>query len=144
MSVAASGTHDTEPLVVWWEQAPPLDRSQASALPTMHRVAQRSIADAPPEPVVREAILEALFASGSNLLLIPVQDVFGLRDRINDPSTMGGVNWTFKLPWLSDKLDENPAARAGLDRMQSWCEKHRRFPPSLAAQASYGETGKPI
>jgi 4-alpha-glucanotransferase len=97
-----------------------------SALPTVHRVAQRAISDAPAEPVAREAILEALFASGSNLLLMPVQDLFGWRDRINDPSTMGGANWTFKLPWPVDRLDEYPEARAVRDKARAWGEKHRR------------------
>ena len=36
-------------------------------------------------PAVRDALLEMLLASGSDLTLLPVQDVFGWRDRINDP-----------------------------------------------------------
>ena len=62
-------------------------------------------------PTVRDALLEALFASGSDLLLLPVQDVFGWRDRINEPATVSDGNWTFKLPWPCDRLDEVPEAR---------------------------------
>ena len=36
----------------------------------------------------REAMLEALFASASDLLILPIQDVFGWRDRINQPATV--------------------------------------------------------
>ena len=38
-------------------------------------------------PAVRDALLEILLASGSDLTLLPVQDVFGWRDRINEPAT---------------------------------------------------------
>ncbi len=38
-------------------------------------------------PAVRDALLEMLLASGSDLTLLPVQDVFGWRDRINEPAT---------------------------------------------------------
>ena len=57
-------------------------------------------------------LLEALFASGSDLLLLPVQDVFGWRDRINEPATVTDDNWTFRLPWPCDRLDDVPEARA--------------------------------
>ena len=47
-----------------------------------------------------------LFASLPNLLLLPVQDVFGWRDRINAPATVTDDNWTWRLPWPVDRLDE--------------------------------------
>jgi 4-alpha-glucanotransferase len=127
LSVAASGTHDTEPLVVWWERARPDERAQVSALQSIQRVATRPIADAPVEPDVREALVEALFASGSNLVLLPIQDVFGWRDRVNDPAVMDGDNWTFRLPWPSDTLDEVPDARAKRDRLLEWSMRHGRL-----------------
>jgi 4-alpha-glucanotransferase len=125
MSVAASGTHDTEPLVVWWERTAADDRSLVGALPTVRRVAGGPIDSAPLEPV-REALLEALFASGSNLLLLPIQDVFGWRDRVNDPASVDDVNWTFKLPWPSDRLDEVLEARTRRDQFRAWAVKHGR------------------
>ena len=36
-------------------------------------------------PAVRDALLDALYASGSDLLTLPIQDVFGWTDRINVP-----------------------------------------------------------
>ena len=50
-------------------------------------------------PAVREALLEVLFASGADLLILPVQDVFGWRDRIDQPATVNDLNWTWRLPW---------------------------------------------
>ena len=47
-------------------------------------IAQRELSHA-----LREALLETLYASGANLLILPFQDVFGWRDRINMPATVG-------------------------------------------------------
>jgi 4-alpha-glucanotransferase len=35
LSVAASGTHDTEPVATWWDHASPDERSKVNALPTI-------------------------------------------------------------------------------------------------------------
>jgi 4-alpha-glucanotransferase len=139
VSVAASGTHDTEPLVVWWESASEADRSEVSALPTILRVtgavsgpigrsgpAVSSGTSMLSGPAALDAIVEALFASGSDVLLLPVQDVFGWRDRINEPATVSADNWTFKLPWPCDRLDDVPEARARQSTLRAWSELHRR------------------
>ncbi len=126
-SVATSGTHDTEPLIVWWEQAPADERAMAARLPTLLRMSDgASIEKAPYDPIVRDAILEALFASASDLLLLPVQDVFGWRERINQPATVNAGNWTFKLPWPCDRLDDVPEAREKKERLRAWSVLHGR------------------
>ena len=45
------------------------------------------------------------------MVLFPVQDVFGWRDRINVPATVSDGNWTYRLPWPVDQLDAQPEAR---------------------------------
>jgi 4-alpha-glucanotransferase len=127
-SFAVSGTHDTEPLVVWWEQAALHEKEQVSALPTIRAVAHgASLVASPFAPLVRDALLEALFASGSNLVLMPIQDVFGWRDRINDPATVKPANWTFKLPWPSDRLAEEPEAIERRDTLRAWAQRYGRL-----------------
>ena len=124
VSVAATGTHDTEPLAVWWEQAPPADRMKVSRLQTIRRMAHgANLETAPFDPTVRDVILEALFASGSNLLLMPIQDVFGWRDRINHPATVDASNWTYRLPWPIDRLDDAPDARDRQRQLRAWAEQ---------------------
>ena len=89
-SVATSGTHDTEPLAVWWEQRAggrAAAGQRAAVRPAAHRrrdLARRAVRCRPSAT----SLLEALFASGSDLLLLPMQDVFGWRDRINEPATV--------------------------------------------------------
>jgi 4-alpha-glucanotransferase len=126
-SVATSGTHDTETLRTWWEHLPVDERRKVSALPTIQRMAGGGeLSDASYDETVRDALLEALFASGSDILLLPVQDVFGWRDRINEPATVGLGNWTYRLPWPCDRLDEVPEARERRDRLREWAERHLR------------------
>ncbi|MBI3401517.1 MAG: 4-alpha-glucanotransferase [Acidobacteria bacterium] len=127
LSVAASGTHDTEPLAVWWDQTSSEERRQICVLPSIARLSGGAdFANAPFDARLRDVLLEALFASGSDVLLLPVQDVFGWRDRINEPATVTDVNWTFRLPWPSDKLEEIPEAHERQAKLREWAEAYRR------------------
>jgi 4-alpha-glucanotransferase len=126
VSVATSGTHDTESLAVWWEQCSDDDRDLIAALPTIRRIAEADLRTARYNPCVRDALIEALFASGSNLLLLPLIDVFGWSHRINEPATIGKDNWTYRLPWPSDRWDEIPVARERQGALSRWAAKHKR------------------
>ena len=127
LSVAASGTHDTEPLAEWWEAAPAADRRQVNDLATIKRFRGAEALPDSYDASVRDTLLEALFASGSDLLLLPVQDVFGWRDRINDPATTSADNWTFRLPWPSDELGEVPEARERQATLRVWADRYGRL-----------------
>ena len=114
-------------MAVWWEHAPALEREQIAALPTVRRIAGGTdVLSAPYNPAVRDVLLEALFASGSNLLLLPMIDAFGWTDRINEPATIGADNWTFRLPWPSDRLEEIPAACERQEALRRWASLYRR------------------
>ncbi len=131
VSVATSGTHDTEPMAIWWESAPREEKEAVLAIPSIreHLTPEDTTAavDSPALPhAVREAMLESLHASGSNLLLLPIQDVFGWRDRINEPATVSVDNWTWRLPWPSDRLHAEPAAMAVARQLFEWSRRHRR------------------
>ncbi len=129
--VATSGTHDTEPMVIWWENAPPEEKEAVLDIPS---VRERIVADErtrlleqPGLPhAMREALLESLFASGADLLILPVQDVFGWRERINQPATIGEDNWTWRLPWPSDRLQTQAESIAVATQLREWSRRHRR------------------
>jgi 4-alpha-glucanotransferase len=126
--VAASGTHDTEPLAVWWAGACDTERRMIAELPTVQRITGGAkLADSAYVPAVRDALLESLFASGSNLVLNPIGDAFGWRDRINDPAVVSDANWTFRLPWPSDHLAEIPEARERQETLRAWANRHNRL-----------------
>ena len=119
-SVATSGTHDTEPMAVWWESATDDERQAVLAIPSIR---QRLT----PDGDEFSAMLGALHASGSDLLILPVQDVFGWRDRINQPATVGDMNWTWRLPWPSDRLDDQSEARAVAAKLKAWAVEGKRI-----------------
>ena len=132
-SVATSGTHDTEPLITWWESAPREEREAVLAIPSVwERLSDedRTAAidgEGLPHPV-HAALIEALYASGSNILILPIQDVFAWRDRINQPATVSDRNWTWRLPWPSDWFAVQPAAMAVATQLREWVERHGRLP----------------
>ena len=110
VSVAISGTHDTETMAEWWEETDEQDRAAVLALPQLRQEGIR-----PGEPFserVLDALIKAIFGARSNLLLIPVQDIFGWRDRINVPAVVSDENWSWRMPWPGDRLrDEAEAVR---------------------------------
>jgi 4-alpha-glucanotransferase len=130
-SVATSGTHDTEPMTIWWECASTEEKTAVLAIPSVCErlgAADRSalIESRDLSRPMREVLLEALYASGADLLILPVQDVFGWRDRINTPATVGDENWTWRLPWASDRLSTEPQAMNVAKQLRLWSERHGR------------------
>lgn len=108
-SVATSGTHDTEPVADWWDAAPFDERRGACEIPAL-----RDAGCSPEDefsPKVRDALLTALYSAGSDLLIVPVQDIFGWRDRVNTPALVSDENWTWRLPFPIDAADDLPQAR---------------------------------
>jgi len=108
-SVATSGTHDTETVAEWWDEAPVDEREALSKVDH----------DGPPDPqpeepfndTTRDAILQLLYRAGSDIVLLPIQDVFGWKERINTPAVIADENWTWRLPWLVEEMVKEPIAR---------------------------------
>jgi 4-alpha-glucanotransferase len=67
-----------------------------------------------------------LYASGSDLLILPIQDLFGWRDRINQPATVSDANWTWRLPWPADRLTTEPQAMAVATQLKEWATRYGR------------------
>jgi len=129
--VATSGTHDTEPMVIWWENAPREERQAVLAIPSVRdRLTEDDCTRALEAPTLlhplHEALLETLYASGADILILPIQDVFGWRDRINQPATVGNDNWTWRLPWPVDRISTEPAAMAVATQLREWARRHGR------------------
>ncbi len=128
-AVVTSGTHDTETLAAWWDGAPPEEKQAVLEIPSVRaRLAsegQGSAGALAPERV-RDVLIEALIASGADLLILPIQDVFGWRDRINQPATVADSNWTWRLPWPVDHLLREPDAADAAARLRSWTRRYGR------------------
>ena len=108
VSAAMSGTHDTETLAGWWTEASREERQAIAQLAGLATPEQPWSAD------VHERLLSCLYRAGSSELFLPLQDVFGWSDRINVPATVGDHNWTWRMPWPVDEINEQKeGARQG-------------------------------
>jgi len=121
VSVATSGTHDTETNAQWWDEAPIEERRAAAAV-----LGAGCDPEAPFDDRIRDAILQALFASGSEIAIIPIHDVFGWRERINTPALISDENWTWRLPWPVEDLQTNPIAVERAAFVHALIERSRR------------------
>ena len=131
IAVATSGTHDTEPMTVWWAQAPQEERRAVLSIPSVRArltgdACSRAVEIATLASEVRTVLLEVLFASRANLLILPIQDLFGWSDRINQPSTVGDQNWTWRLKWPSDGMRNEPEAVAVARQLRVWSTAYER------------------
>ena len=130
-SIATSGTHDTEPMATWWAAAPVDEREAVLAIRSLQaRLGQRHRRLALETPdlraPLRDTLIEVLYAAGSDLLILPIQDVFGWRDRINQPATINTSNWTWRLPWAAHRLSEVPEAVETAVRLRKWGKVYGR------------------
>jgi 4-alpha-glucanotransferase len=119
ISVATTGTHDTETLAAWWDTLSQEDRDAILDLPTVR-------AHLSPSGDVVTAITRGLLASGSRYTIVPIQDLFGWRDRINTPATVEDTNWSWRLPWHVDSLEELEHPRGRAADLAQWTREAGR------------------
>jgi 4-alpha-glucanotransferase len=116
-SLATTSTHDTDTLAGWWDAAPADERARMVALLAPAPATKRN-ADIEFEQM-RDAMLVALYASPSRMVLIPIQDLFGWRERINLPGTVGPANWSWRLPLAIEDLGHDPASSARIAQLRA-------------------------
>ena len=112
-SVATTGTHDTEPLVTWWESLSADEKRQVVAMPSVSRYVSGALSES-------DAVLRALMDAPSRLTILPIQDLFGWSDRINTPAQVSDENWTWMLPWRVDELMDIPESRDRARDLAAW------------------------
>lgn len=98
LSVATTGNHDTSTLAAWWGEL----------TPELRDAYWRSLTGEPAAPrfsrEVLDRVLEALYGSPSVLALLPFQDLFGTRERVNVPASVNARNWTYRARWTLESL----------------------------------------
>jgi 4-alpha-glucanotransferase len=109
LSVTTTGTHDTESLADWWDAMPVEERAAVLRIPGL---AEGGLsAEQRFDAALRDAMLALVYRAGANLVLLPIQDIFGWRDRVNVPGTVGAENWTWRLPFPVEDLATRDDAR---------------------------------
>jgi len=119
-SVATSGTHDTVTLATWCEGLSDDERLVVcqsldldSSLITHHSS-------------LSLALLRRLYQAGSALTVLPIQDLFGWRERINIPASVEHHNWAYRLPVRGDELDQTTAIRERMELIREMIDANGR------------------
>ncbi|MGH7915684.1 MAG: 4-alpha-glucanotransferase [Candidatus Binataceae bacterium] len=117
LSLATTGTHDTDTLAEWWDAASTDERARMLRLLALPAAAARGADIAFDE--VRDAMLATLYAAPSRLAIIPIQDLFGWRERINLPGTVRPANWSWRLPLAIEDMVHDPALATRLAQLRA-------------------------
>jgi 4-alpha-glucanotransferase len=124
LSLATTGTHDTEPLTVWW-RAQPIDVREklVRGLGLEGKVNPRRML----EESARFAILTVLYAAPSKLVIVPIQDLFGWSAQINRPGTISAWNWTYRIPLTLERMRRSRAIQEDVVRLREIAMGSGRF-----------------
>ncbi|BDG09437.1 4-alpha-glucanotransferase [Anaeromyxobacter paludicola] len=95
LSVATTGTHDTESAAEWFDAMPDEERRALLELPQLAAVKARG--GRRWDDLTRDAVLDLVYRSGSDLTLLPFQDALGHRERVNVPGTVNDRNWSYRM-----------------------------------------------
>jgi 4-alpha-glucanotransferase len=121
ISVATSGTHDTDTQAAWYDGLSPEHRGCLARIPGLEQLdANRGFDDS-----VRDALLRVLYQSASDLCLIPFQDLLGHREQINVPGSVSEHNWTYRMTMAVETL---LADRPTSERLLRLSSESRRLP----------------
>jgi 4-alpha-glucanotransferase len=134
-SAAMTGTHDTEPMAAWWDALGLADRAQVLALDACRAYGLEDPLTSWTDRL-RDALVAAAFHSASADIFLPIQDLFGWRDRINTPGTVTSHNWTWTVPWVVDRWTElaEPIARA--ETLRALAVASRRAVETMSTRAN--------
>jgi 4-alpha-glucanotransferase len=101
LSVATTGTHDTDTMADWWRAAGKDERLQF--VKSLGGNAIDLKRDDLNERAI-DAIIGSLYSAPSRIAITPVQDLFGWDARINTPGTVNDANWKWRLPFSLDRF----------------------------------------
>jgi 4-alpha-glucanotransferase len=126
LALATTGTHDTETFAEWWETAGEQERRQF--LEGMG-IRDGSIVNQPSMTIdALDRVLEAIYASPAAIAIMPFQDLFGWKDRINVPGTVAVTNWRWRLPFDPARAVDDPEIRRRAAAIRGIAVRTRRFP----------------
>jgi 4-alpha-glucanotransferase len=125
VSLATTGTHDTETLREWWETTSDAERlAVASAYSAFAGLRPPPLAFT---PEVHDALLETAEMAASSICVVPWQDACGLLERINLPGTVQDANWSYRMAHPVEELLAHPDTGAAAARLRRFTERGGRL-----------------
>ncbi len=117
-SIVSWSTHDTAPIVSWWDELPEEDRAaigaRAGVEPGMGPAGAATV------------LLRDLYGASSNLALVPVAGAPRAARAHQHPATVGAQNWSWRLPQPIEDLERDPAVMARFDAVRALVEASGR------------------
>ncbi len=109
--IVYTGTHDNQTIEGWYQLIDEDNQRYVKQVLNENGITGESIS---------EKLVNYALSSIANVVVIPLQDVLGLKDdaRINVPSTIGSPNWEWKLTGFQE-------TRAGLSRFKQQIKHYR-------------------
>jgi 4-alpha-glucanotransferase len=71
-------------------------------------------------------LLDALLACRSRYAALMITDLFGMIDRYNRPGTVDKENWSYRLPFTLEEIEQDPQKQRDVKRL---CASIRHFRP---------------
>ena len=109
LQIAYTGTHDNETLRSWLRDLPPAEKKKV----------RKFIRKRYPRETLYNGILQYTLDLKSDLVILPVTDILGEKQRINFPGTIGSPNWEYKL-------SERKGLEKKLHKLQRRLQRSRR------------------
>ena len=125
VALATTGTHDTDTLAEWWETIDEKERHQFLLAMGVHSEAAAQQATLS-EPLL-DRILSTLYASPAQLVIMPLQDLFRWKDRINVPGTVDSTNWRWRLPFDPARATDHPHLRSRIEALHAIVQRASRL-----------------
>jgi 4-alpha-glucanotransferase len=113
-SITTYGTHDTEPLLAWFDAMPSHEQKELLEMAGSGAGMDEHV------------LLKLAVDSGSNLTLLLFQELLGMRERINTPGTVSNANWSLRLPQTMEALGQDSALLERLSRVGELCTQAGR------------------
>jgi len=107
ISLATSSTHDSEPLADWWDTVDIVEKK------LFWKMVSGETGKPPVYSKARAKILGSLLDAASRIIILPIQDIIGSKDRVNVPGTLGDHNWTYRFPETAESFIKKHAETAG-------------------------------
>ncbi len=121
ISLASLSTHDTDTLKTWWNTMSLKERKNIWEMIS----AEKTDGNIPFSGEVHDKTLKRLLSSNSNIVILSVQDIFAMEDRINIPGVVDRNNWTFRFPYSCDNFPEYMSERVAI--LKSLITKNNRI-----------------